>query len=97
MTLSFLQCAQKRNQVLFFLGREGYAKADFIEFHDIQQRLSGAVMEIWRAGGQAAQDWSLQPADMVELPINQRLAQIRCQYTIGVIGLPARRDLPSCV
>src|SRR5205814_9423817 len=43
-------------------------------------------------------DWSLQPADMVELPINQRLAQIRCHYTIGVIALPARlnrRQVPD--
>ena len=40
------QRAQERHKIRFFLRGEDHAEASFIEADDIQQRLSGAVVEV---------------------------------------------------
>src|SRR5947208_13640306 len=70
-----LESAQERDQIGFLLRRQNKAKTAFIKAHDIQQGLSGAVMEIWAAGRETAQNWPLYLANMVEFAIDQSLAE----------------------
>src|SRR2546429_5129042 len=71
-----LESAQERDQIGFLLRRQNKAKTAFVKAHDIQQGLSGAVMEIWGAGRETAQNWPLYLANMVEFAIDQSLAEI---------------------
>jgi hypothetical protein len=70
------QGAQERDQIRLFLWRQDQAKASLVKMHDVQQALSGAIMEVRRAGGEPAKDWPFDFANVIESPIDQCLAEI---------------------
>ena len=77
------QHAQKVEQVEFVLRAQDKPEPVFVEMHDIQQGLGGAVMEKRGAGGEAAEDRPLDLADMGELPVDQRLAEIAGRLAVA--------------
>src|SRR5437773_3456293 len=79
----WLERAQERDQVRFFLGRQDQAEAAFVETHGFQQRLCGAVMEVRRACGETPQDRSLDSAHVVKFAIDQSLAEIRRGFAVA--------------
>src|SRR5262245_60111259 len=71
-----LETAQERDQVGFLLRREDEAKADFVKTHGVQQCLSRPIVEKRRTGGETAQNWPFDLADMVEFAVDQGLAEV---------------------
>lgn len=65
-----LENAQECHQVRLLLRRQDQSKALFVKVHNIHQGLRRTVMEVRRVRGKAAQDWSLDLANMVESSVD---------------------------
>lgn len=78
-----LESGQKCDEVRFLLRCQDQAEAVFVKMHDVQQSLCGAIMEIRRARSQPAQDRAFDLADMVELAVDQSLAEIRRSFAVA--------------
>ena len=78
--------AQEVGQINDILLAHTHLKALVVEIRNVDQRLCGTVVEVRRAGGKAAEDRSLELADMCELAVNQGLTEIRGRLAV-VAGL----------
>src|SRR5215471_13551205 len=80
---SRLERAQERDQIGFLLRREDETESSFIETYRLQQRPGRAVVEVRRARRQASKDRALELADVIELPVDERLAEIGGRDAFG--------------
>src|SRR4030095_2068522 len=91
-TYRALESAQERRQVRLLLRREDEAEPLLIEPHGVPQCSSRPVVEERGRSGETAQSRSLDPADVIELPLYQGLAEVGRGLAVVRI-VPAHRDL----
>src|SRR5881409_379237 len=79
-----LQHPQEGNQVRLLLTRQAKPEADIVEVDRVEERRGRAVVEVWGATGEPAQDGTLEAADVLPFARDERPTRVR--HVLDVAG-----------